>query len=106
MILSANIVVADPPRLPLPDHIYRLVSRACSPRGVEGAKALLGLHARLIARWFCSRMLSNIEPVDVGRAAQSSFPPHSCNRRAAEAGFFGVDDARLRMQWIAKRLAE
>src|SRR5262249_18793068 len=45
LILSANIVAADPPRLPLPHHVYGLISCKRSPRGVEHAKALLGLHA-------------------------------------------------------------
>ena len=44
MILLANIMVADPPRLPLPDHVHSLVSRNRSPCCSELAKALLGLH--------------------------------------------------------------
>jgi len=30
-ILLANIIVAEPPRLPLPDHVHSLVSRNRSP---------------------------------------------------------------------------
>src|ERR1700730_1043048 len=44
-ILLANIIVADPPRLSLPDHVHSLVSRNRSPCRAELAKALLGLHA-------------------------------------------------------------
>ena len=43
LILFANISVADPPRLPLPDHVHRLVSLNRSPGRLEFAKALLGL---------------------------------------------------------------
>jgi hypothetical protein len=39
-ILSADIVVVDPPRLPLPHHVYRFVSGIRSPRGVERWNAL------------------------------------------------------------------
>jgi hypothetical protein len=45
LILLANIIVADPPRLPLPDHVHGFVSRDRSPSCVELAKALLGLHS-------------------------------------------------------------
>jgi hypothetical protein len=38
----ANIIVADPPRLPLADHVHRLISRDRSPCCSELAKALLG----------------------------------------------------------------
>jgi hypothetical protein len=41
-ILVADIIVADPPRLPLADHVYSLVSRNRSQSWVELAKALLG----------------------------------------------------------------
>jgi hypothetical protein len=40
LILLANIVVADPLRLPLPDHVHRLVSLNRSPSCSELAKAL------------------------------------------------------------------
>ena len=39
-------------------------------------------------------------------AAQGSFRFHSSDRRAVEAGLISVDDAGLRMRWIAERLAE
>jgi hypothetical protein len=44
-ILVANIIVADPPCLPLADRVYSLVTRNRSPSCVELAKALLGLHS-------------------------------------------------------------
>ena len=37
-ILLANIIVADPPRLPLADHVHSLVSRNRSPCCSELAK--------------------------------------------------------------------
>ncbi len=39
-------------------------------------------------------------------AAQGSFRFDSHHRRAVEAGLISVDDAGLRMRWIAERLAE
>src|ERR1700746_2593905 len=45
LILLANISPADPPRLPLADHVQRFVSRNRSLSCAELAKARLGLHA-------------------------------------------------------------
>ncbi len=39
-------------------------------------------------------------------AAQGSFPFDCGNRRAVQAGLISVDDAGLRMRWIAERLTE
>ncbi len=50
LILFANIIVADPARLPLADHVHRLVSLNRPAGCLELAKALLGLTGRLIAR--------------------------------------------------------
>ena len=38
--------------------------------------------------------------------AQGAFLFHCWNRRAVEAGLIGVDDAGLRMRWLAERLAK
>src|SRR5215831_13602608 len=43
LILFTNILAADPPRLPLPDPVYRFVSLNRLPRRLELAKVLLGL---------------------------------------------------------------
>jgi hypothetical protein len=43
--LSSNIRAAHPPRLPLPDHVHRLISLNRSPRRLKLAKPLLGLHS-------------------------------------------------------------
>ena len=45
LILLANIMVADPPRLPFPGHVHRLVSFNRSLRCPELAKVLLGLYS-------------------------------------------------------------
>ena len=45
LILFTNILAADPPRLHLPDPVYRFVSLNRSPRRLELAKVLLGLHS-------------------------------------------------------------
>jgi len=41
----ANSVAAEPPRLPLADHLGRLVSVYRSPGHLKFAKTLLGFHA-------------------------------------------------------------
>src|ERR1019366_8814298 len=87
LILFANISVADPPRLALPDHVHRLVALNRSPGGLEFAKALLGLHPS-----FDRSMILLQDVVQVldrsmsAAAAQGSFLFHFCNRRAIEAG--------------------
>src|SRR5215471_12878764 len=107
LILLANISVADPPRLPLADHVQRLVSRNRSLSGAELAKALLGLDAA-----FDRAMILLQDVVQIlnwsmaAAAAQGSFHFHSGNRRAVEAGLIGIDDAGLGMRWLAESLAE
>src|SRR5215472_8740634 len=107
LILSVNIVAADPPRLPLPYHVYGLISGKRWPRGVERAKALLGLHAAFDRTMvLLEDVVQVLDRSMVAAAAQNSFLFHSCNRRAIKAGLIGVDNAGLRMRWIAERLAE
>jgi len=45
LILLANVITADPPRLPLPDHVDRFLSLNRSLRCPKLAKALFGLYA-------------------------------------------------------------
>ena len=44
LILLANVLVADPPSLPLPDHVHRLIPLNRSARCLELAEPLLGVH--------------------------------------------------------------
>src|SRR5215472_12154362 len=107
LILLANISPADPPRLPLTDHVHRLVSRNRSPSGAELAKALLGLHAAFDrAMILLQDVVQILNRSMAAAAAQGSFHFHSGNRRAIEAGLIGVDDAGLGMRWLAESLAE
>src|SRR5664279_4343217 len=107
LILFANIIVADPPRLALPDHVHRLVALNRSPGRLELAKALLGLYAS-----FDRSMILLQDVVQVldrsmsAAAAQGSFLFHCRNRRAVEAGLISIDDAGLGVRWIAESLAE
>ena len=43
--LTPNVVSLQPPNLPLPHHVYRLIALNRSPGGVEFAEALLGVDA-------------------------------------------------------------
>ncbi len=110
-ILVANIIVADPPCLPLADHVYSLVSRNRSPSCVELAKALLGLHSSFDRSMVLLQDIVQIlDRSMLAAATQSSFRFICGNRRAVEAGLISVDDARLRMRgalsaWRNRRLA-
>src|SRR5215469_782230 len=107
LILLANISPVDPPRLPLADHVQRLVSRNRSPRGAELTKALFGLDAAFDrAMILLQDVVQILNWSMVAAAAQGSFHFHSGNRRAVEAGLIGVDDARLGMRWFTESPAE
>ena len=87
LILLANIIVADPPRLPLADHVHRLVSRNRSPSCVELAKALLGFHASFDRSMILLQDVVQILDRSMPAApVQGSFRFHSSDRRAVEAG--------------------
>src|ERR1039457_5419020 len=107
LILFANISVADPPRLPLADHVHRLVSLNRSPGGSELTKALLGLHSS-----FDRSMILLQDVVQVldrsmsAAAAQGSFLFPCCSRGDVEAGLICIDDAGLGVRWIAEGLAK
>src|ERR1019366_3871672 len=49
---------------------------------------------------------SSIGPVDVGSGGAGFLPLSLLQSRAVEAGLISVDDAGLRMRWIAESLAE
>ena len=99
LILLANIIVADPPRLPLPDHMDSLVSRNRSPCCSELAKALFGLHSSFDRSMILLQDVVQILHRSMATAAaQGSFLFHCGNRRAVETGLIGVDDAGLRMR--------
>ena len=107
LILFANVIVADPPHLPLADHVHRFVSLDRPAGRLELTKALLGLE------WSfdCSMILLQdvVQVLDrsmSAAAAQSSLLFHCYNGRAIEAGLIGVDDAGSRMRRIAERLAK
>src|ERR1700737_4641186 len=92
-ILLANIIVDDPPRLPLADHVHGFVSRDRSLSCSELAKALLGLHASFDRSMI--RLQDVVQIWDRSMPAapvQVSFRFHCGNRRAVEAGLIGVDD--------------
>jgi hypothetical protein len=100
-------MVAEPPRLPLPNHVYSLVARNRSPCCSELAKALLGLHSSFDRSMILLQDVVQILDRSMAAAsAQSSLRFHCGNRRAVEAGLISVDDPGLRMRWIAERVAE
>jgi hypothetical protein len=74
-ILLANIILDDPPRLPLADHVYSFVSRNRSPSCVELAKALLGLHSSFDRSMILLQDIVQILDRSMPAAAvQGSFP--------------------------------
>jgi len=81
LMLLANISPADPPRLPLADHVQRLVSRNRSLSCAEFAKALLGRHASLERpRILLQEVVQLLERSMAAAAAQGSFRFHCYNR--------------------------
>ena len=105
--LSPNIRTAHPPRLPLPDHVHCLVSLDRSARRVELATPLLGLHPSFDRSMVLLQDIVQVldRPMSAA-AAQGSFLFHCWNRRAVEACLIGIDDAGMRMRWIAESLAK
>src|SRR5579862_9336633 len=80
-----DIIVADPPRLPLPDHVHRLVSVNRSPGRLELAKALLGLHSSFDRSMILLQNVVQILDRSMSAAAaQGSFRFHCCDRRFVE----------------------
>src|ERR1700682_2833136 len=107
LILLANITVADPARLPLPDHVDRLVSLDRSLRCSEFAKALLGLYSSFDRSMILLQdVVQILDRSMAAAAAQGSFLFRCDNCRAIKAGLISVDDAGLRTGWIAQRHAE
>ena len=107
LILSTNILAANPPRLPLPDPVYRFVSLNRSPRRLELAKVLLGLHSSFDGSMIQLQDIVQILDRSMATAAaEDSFLLHCWNRRAVEACLIGVDDPGLWMGWIAESLAK
>jgi hypothetical protein len=57
LILSANIIITDPPRLSLADHIIASYPANVRRAAWNARKPCLACTRRLIARWSCSKML-------------------------------------------------
>ena len=105
--LAPHIRAAHPPRLPLPNHVHGLVSLDCPPRRVKLAKPLFGLYPSFDRSMVLLQDIVQVLDRPMAAAtAQGAFLFHGWNRRAVEAGLIGVDDAGLRMRWIAERLAK
>ena len=105
--LAPHIRAAHPPRLPLPNHVHCLVSLDCPPRRVKLAKPLFGLYPSFDRSMVLLQdIVQVLDRPMAAAAAQGAFLFHGWNRRAVEAGLIGVDDAGLRMRWIAERLAK
>jgi len=91
-------MAADPSRLPLPDHVYRFVSLNRSPRRLELAKVLLGLHPALDRSMILLQDIIQVLYRSMSEAAaQSSFLLYVRDGGAVDRRLIGVDDPRLRM---------
>jgi hypothetical protein len=87
--------------------MQRLVPSKRSPRGVERAKALLGVYLSFDRAMILFQGVGQVlHRAMAATAARDSFPVHCANRRGIEAGLIGVDDAQLRMRRSAEHLAE
>ena len=105
--LLPNSQPAHPPRVPLPDHVHRLVALDRTPRRLHITNPLRGVHAS----WDRSviRLHDGVHVLDRSGAATAlpdAFLLHAGNRRAVAACSVRVDDAGPRMRRIRQRLAE
>ena len=105
--LLPNSQPPHPPRVPLPDHVHRLVALDRTPRRLHITKPLRGVHAS------CDRSVirlhDGVHVVDRSGAATAlpdAFLLQAGNRRAVAACSIRVDDAGPRMRRIRQRLAE
>ena len=108
--LLPNSRPAHPPRVPLPDHVHRLVAWDRAPRRLNRlniTKPLRGVHAS------CDRSVIRLDDVvhvldrsGAATALPDAFLLHAGNRRAVAACSVRVDDAGPRMRRIRQRLAE
>ena len=105
--LLPNSQPAHPPRVPLPDHVHRLVALDRTPRRLHITNPLRGVHAS------CDRSVirlhDGVHVLDRSGAATAlpdAFLLHAGNRRAVAACAVRVDDAGPRMRRIRQRLAE
>src|SRR5215467_14548727 len=92
LMLFTNIIAADPPRLPLPDHMHRFVSLNRSPGRLELAKTLFGLHSSFDGSMLLLQDIVHLlDPSMSTPAPEASFLFHSRNRRPVKARLIGVD---------------
>ena len=108
--LLPNSRPAHPPRVPLPDHVHRLVALDRAPRRLNRlniTKPLRGVHAS--GDRSVIRLDDGVHVLDRSGAATAlpdAFLLHAGNRRPVAAGAVRVDDAGPRMRRIRQRLAE
>jgi hypothetical protein len=105
--LTSDISFADPPNLPLAEHIHRLVTLKRSSRSLEFPKPLLGVYSTLD----CSMVLFQ-DVVQVLYWPMSAAPPERSfllyvwDRRTVDRCQIRVDDAGLRMTSVTQRLTK
>src|SRR5262249_57391965 len=73
LIRFTNIIAADPPRRPLPDHVHCFVSLNRSPGRLELTKVLLGLHSSFDGSMILLRILFKILDRSMSTAAAQKF---------------------------------
>ena len=105
--LTPNLIALHPPKLPLADHIHRLISLKRSPGRVKFPEALLGVDPAFDrAMVLFNDVVQVLDGSMATAAAQRSFLLNSRDRRAVDRCQIRIDDARLRMRAIAQSLAK
>src|SRR5262249_58685161 len=100
-------MVAEPPRLPLTNHMHRLIAFGRPPRCPELAKVLLGRDASFDrAMILLQDVVQILDRSMAAAAAQDSLRFRPGNRCAIEPRPIRVDDAGLGMRRIAEGPAE
>jgi hypothetical protein len=105
--LTPNIIAAQPPNLPLPHHVHRLIALNGSPGRMKFPETLLGVDPA-----FDRAMVLLKDVVQVLDWAMPTWPAkrpfllNSGDGWGIDGRQIGIDDARLRMGSAAQSLAK
>src|SRR5713226_5999356 len=96
LILFANIIAADPARLPFPNHMDRLLSLNRSPRRLKFAKPLLRFHPSFDRSMVLLQDVVQVLDLSVPTAAaECPFHLEVWDGRAVDRCLIRVDGTRL-----------
>jgi hypothetical protein len=105
--LTPNILAAQPPNLPLPHPVHRLIAPNGSPGGVKLPETLLGVDPAFDrAMVLLNDVVQVLDRAMPTSAAKRPFLLHCGDCRSIDGRQIGIDNARLRMGTAAQSLAK